>query len=331
MPPATKGSAMAIPVPSVSMCFSVDVRGVVLGVKADADSDVTTPRTAMIIMGRRLAMDFTDQKSATLQSPVDTASLRSLCWQLVDFHPSNLDKAMLSKRMNWRKSHGEHHYVSRTGWLRAAVLGANDGILSTASLMLGVASATHSHGSIVISGLSGLVAGALSMAAGEYVSVSSQSDTEKADLEQERLELSHDPKGELRELTKIYVKRGLEPALAEVVAEALSQKDALAAHAHDELGISKEMRAKPVQAAVASAASFAVGAAVPLVAGLLAPISSAIVAVYATSLAVLVVLGLVGAKAGGAPLWPATVRVTFWGAFAMAVTAAIGTLFHVQV
>ena len=226
---------------------------------------------------------------------------------------------------------GEHHYLSRAGWLRAAVLGANDGILSIASLILGVATATHSHASILISGVSGLVAGAGSMAAGEYVSVSSQSDTEKADLAQERRELVEDKEGELRELTRIYIKRGLEKNLAEQVAEQLTNKDALGAHARDELGISKVMQARPVQAALASATSFSTGALIPLLAGTLAPINYSVEAVYTTSLAFLVVLGAVGARAGGAPMLPASLRVTFWGALAMAITAGIGMLFHVQV
>ncbi len=230
-----------------------------------------------------------------------------------------------------RHHHPERHYISRTGWLRAAVLGANDGILSTASLILGVASATHSHSGILISGISGLLAGALSMAAGEYVSVSSQSDAEKADLELERHELATDEEGELRELTLIYIKRGLDEKLAGEVARQLSRKDALAAHARDELGISKAMSAKPFQAAIASAISFSVGAAIPLAAGIFAPIDAAIAAVYITSLVFLVILGALGAWAGGAPIMPAAIRVAFWGAFAMAVTAGIGTLFHVNV
>jgi VIT1/CCC1 family predicted Fe2+/Mn2+ transporter len=233
--------------------------------------------------------------------------------------------------MSQKNHHREQHRLSRSGWLRAAVLGANDGILSTASLILGVATATHSHASLLVAGVSGLVAGAGSMAAGEYVSVSSQSDTEKADLQQERRELARDKQGELRELTQIYVHRGLDPNLASQVAEQLSHKDALAAHARDELGISEVMRAQPVQAAFASAASFSAGAAIPLAAGVLAPIALSVATVYGTSLAFLIVLGAVGAKAGGAPIIPASMRVTFWGALAMAVTAGIGTMFHVQV
>ncbi len=230
-----------------------------------------------------------------------------------------------------RPSHGEHHHIGRTGWLRAAVLGANDGILSTASLILGVATATHSHASILIAGVSGLVAGALSMAAGEYVSVSSQSDVEKADLALERRELAQNEKAELRELTQIYVKRGLTSELAAQVAEQLTAKDALGAHARDELGISKETSARPVQAALASAASFTVGAALPLLAALVVPTNYAVPTVYISSLLVLAALGTVGAQAGGAPLLPAAVRVTFWGAAAMAVATAIGTLFDVHV
>jgi vacuolar iron transporter family protein len=228
-----------------------------------------------------------------------------------------------------RVRHHEHHHVSRTGWLRAAVLGANDGILSTASLILGVAAATHSSNGILVSGISGLVAGALSMAAGEYVSVSSQADAEKADLDLERRELAGDQAGELKELTQIYVRRGLDEKLAGEVARQLSRKDALAAHARDELGISKEMRARPTQAALASALSFSIGAVIPLAAGIIAPLAWAVPAVYATSLGFLVVLGAVGAQAGGAPILPGALRVTFWGAFAMAVTAGIGSLFHV--
>jgi VIT1/CCC1 family predicted Fe2+/Mn2+ transporter len=227
--------------------------------------------------------------------------------------------------------HPESHHVSRTGWLRAAVLGANDGILSTASLILGVAEATHSSNGILVSGISGLVAGALSMAAGEYVSVSSQSDAEKAELEQERHELAQDKEGELRELTEIYVKRGLKETLAAEVAKQLSRKDALAAHARDELGLSEEMRARPTQAALASAMSFSAGAAIPVAAGMIAPIDMAVAAIYATSLIFLIFLGALGAKVGGAPMLPASLRVAFWGAFAMAVTAGIGSLFHVTI
>jgi len=226
--------------------------------------------------------------------------------------------------------HAEHHQISRTGWLRAAVLGANDGVLSTASLILGVATATHSHGAIFVSGLSGLVAGALSMAAGEYVSVSSQADAEKAALEQERRELADDKQGELEELTGIYVKRGLDRALAEEVARQLSRKDALAAHARDELGISKVMSARPVQAGSASAASFSAGAAIPLLVGVIVPTGYAVVAVYGVSLLLLMALGALAARTGDAPLLPGTLRVTLFGAAAMAVTGAMGLLFHIS-
>ena len=230
-----------------------------------------------------------------------------------------------------RRLHSERHNIGNTGWLRAAVLGANDGVLSTASLILGVATATHSHGSILIAGVSGLVAGALSMAAGEYVSVSSQADVEKADLARERKELATDKDAELKELTGIYVQRGLARDLAAQVAQQLTAKDALAAHARDELGITEESTARPLQAALASAASFSVGAAVPILASMIAPINIVVASVYISSLLVLAGLGALGARAGGAPLLPATLRVTFWGIVAMAVSAGIGLLFHVQV
>jgi vacuolar iron transporter family protein len=228
-------------------------------------------------------------------------------------------------------AHREGHKLSRTGWLRAAVLGANDGILSTASLILGVVTASHSHSALLVSGVSGLVAGALSMATGEYVSVSSQSDAETAVLAQERRELEEDEDGELRELTQIYVRRGLDHKLATEVATQLTEKDALAAHARDELGISKTMRARPIQAALASAAAFSTGALVPLLVGIIVPIQWAVVAVSVTSLVFLVVLGAVGARAGSAPIKPGALRVGFWGALAMGVTAGIGILFHVNV
>jgi VIT1/CCC1 family predicted Fe2+/Mn2+ transporter len=230
-----------------------------------------------------------------------------------------------------RRLHRERHKIGNTGWLRAAVLGANDGVLSTASLILGVATATQSHHSILIAGVSGLVAGALSMAAGEYVSVSSQADVEKADLARERRELATDQDAELKELAGIYVQRGLTRELAAEVAKQLTAKDALAAHARDELGITEETAARPLQAALASAASFAVGAAVPILAAVLSPIAWVVATVYAISLAALAGLGALGARAGGAPIAPATLRVVFWGVVAMAVSAGIGTLFHVSV
>jgi len=223
--------------------------------------------------------------------------------------------------------HTEHHLVSRIGWLRAAVLGANDGIVSTASLIVGVAAAAATQDSVLIAGVAGLVAGAMSMAAGEYVSVSSQSDTERADLARERQELSDNPALELEELTGIYVKRGVEPALARQVAEQMMAHGALAAHARDELGISEITAARPVQAALTSAASFSVGAAMPLLMVVVSPAPLLVPMVSAASLGFLALLGAIGARAGGANVLRATVRVTFWGALAMALTAGIGKLF----
>ena len=222
--------------------------------------------------------------------------------------------------------HSENHLVSRIGWLRAAVLGANDGIVSTASLIVGVASAAGGSSEVLVAGVAGLVAGAMSMAAGEYVSVSSQSDTELADLARERSELVTQPEFEREELAQIYVKRGVTPDLARQVADQLMAKDALAAHAHDELGISEMTTARPIQAALTSAATFAVGAAMPLAMVLLAPAASLVWVVSVASLLFLALLGAIGAKAGGANVMKATLRVTFWGAFAMALTAGIGAL-----
>jgi len=223
--------------------------------------------------------------------------------------------------------HTERHRTDRIGWLRASVLGANDGIVSTASLVVGVAAANASHGNILVTGVAGLVAGAMSMAAGEYVSVHSQADTEQADLSRERAELEKDPAAERRELTAIYVGRGLTPELAEQVAEQLMAHDAIGAHARDELGVSEALSARPVQAALASAASFAVGAALPLAVTVLAPEQSLIVWVSATSLAFLAGLGVVAARVGGAGVLVGAWRVTFWGALAMAITAGVGALF----
>ncbi len=220
----------------------------------------------------------------------------------------------------------ERHRLQSIGWLRAAVLGANDGIVSTSSLVLGVAASGASHGSILIAGTAGLVAGAMSMATGEYVSVHSQADTEKATLEQERVELRDDYGGERRELTAIYVGRGLAPALAKEVAEQLMAHDALGAHARDELGISGTLRAWPLQAALASAASFATGAAMPLVVVALAPEAGLIAVVSAASLVFLAVLGGLAAHIGSANIVTGIMRVTFWSALAMGVTAAIGAL-----
>jgi VIT1/CCC1 family predicted Fe2+/Mn2+ transporter len=221
----------------------------------------------------------------------------------------------------------ERHRTERIGWLRAAVLGANDGILSTASLVLGVAASHAAHGSVVVAGVAGLVAGAMSMAAGEYVSVHSQKDTEQADLKLERAELKTDVAGERRELAAIYVGRGLDLALAEQVAGQLMAHDALGAHARDELGISPGLSARPIQAALASAASFVVGAALPLAVTALAPVSVLIVLVSGTSLLFLALLGGLAAHAGGAGVTVGAMRVTFWGALAMAVTSGVGALF----
>lgn len=223
--------------------------------------------------------------------------------------------------------HTERHRTHRIGWLRAAVLGANDGIVSTASLIVGVAAAGATSGSVLVSGVAGLVAGAMSMAAGEYVSVHSQADTEQADLARERDELATDAAAETLELTRIYERRGLDPALARDVARQLMAHDALAAHARDELGITEITSAKPLQAAMSSAASFAVGAGLPLAVAALAPQSGLIVWVGLLSLVFLATLGVIAARAGGAPAGVAAVRVTFWGALAMALTAGAGALF----
>ncbi|MGD0469097.1 MAG: VIT family protein [Terriglobales bacterium] len=223
--------------------------------------------------------------------------------------------------------HRERHRTERIGWLRAAVLGANDGILSTSSLVLGVAAAHATRSNVMVAGIAGLVAGAMSMAAGEYVSVHSQADTEQADLALERAELKADDKGEHQELTAIYVARGLKPALAKQVAEQLMAHDALGAHARDELGISTTLRARPIQAALASAASFAVGAAMPLLVTAMAPAAGLIPLVSGTSLLFLALLGGLAARAGGAGVAMGAIRVTFWGALAMAVTAGAGALF----
>jgi len=222
--------------------------------------------------------------------------------------------------------HRERHRTERTGWLRAAVLGANDGILSTASIVLGVAAAHASRGSILLAGVAGMVAGAMSMAAGEYVSVHSQADSEEADLKRERQELEEDPRGEHKELAAIYVSRGLDPTLADQVATQLAAHDALGAHARDELGISETLRARPIQAALASAAAFAVGAAMPLVIAAFAPVSVLIPLVSGASLLFLASLGGLAAQAGGAGVMVGALRVTFWGALAMAATAGVGAL-----
>nr|WP_294502294.1 VIT family protein [uncultured Rhodopila sp.] len=220
----------------------------------------------------------------------------------------------------------ERHRTGKTGWLRAAVMGADDGILSTASLVLGVAAADGSHKSVLVAGIAGLVAGAMSMAAGEYVSVSSQKDTEQADLALERTELRVDGRGEHKELAAIYVGRGLDPALARKVAHQLMAHDALGAHARDELGISEALEARPIQAALASATSFALGAAMPLAVTTFAPVRWLIIAVAATSLVSLAVLGALAAHTGGARIISGALRVAFWGALAMGVTTGVGVL-----
>jgi vacuolar iron transporter family protein len=227
------------------------------------------------------------------------------------------------------RRHQEGHFVDRMGWLRAAVLGANDGVLSVASLVTGVAAAEGGRQGVLIAGVAGWLAGALSMAAGEYVSVSSQADAEKADLKREKEELESMPEAELDELTAIYVKRGLEPGLAREVARQLTDKDALEAHARDELGISEAVKPRPVQAAVASATSFSAGSFPPLLVAAFAPLQWLTPSVIVASLAVLAVLGIVGARTGGANAWRATLRVVVWGAAAMLATAAVGRLFGV--
>lgn len=223
--------------------------------------------------------------------------------------------------------HGEFHRSERIGWLRAAVLGANDGIVSTASLIVGVAAAGASANAVIIAGTAGLVAGAMSMAAGEYISVSSQSDTQEADLARERKELATNIESERKELAGIYVARGLDPGLARQVADQLMAHDALGAHAQDELGIFKIQRARPVQAALASAGTFALGAVLPLLVVLIAPAAVLALSVVATSLVCLAALGALAARAGGASIAVGAARVTFWGALAMAITYGVGTLF----
>jgi VIT1/CCC1 family predicted Fe2+/Mn2+ transporter len=223
--------------------------------------------------------------------------------------------------------HRQRHRTEHLGWLRAAVLGANDGIISTSSLVLGVAAAHGTRSNVLVAGIAGLVAGAMSMASGEYVSVHSQADTEHADLEIERAELTADDKGEHKELAAIYVGRGLDLTLAKQVADQLMAHDALGAHARDELGISETLRARPIQAALASASSFAIGAATPLFVTALAPETRLIILVSGTSLLFLALLGALAARAGGAALLPGATRVTFWGALAMGITAGVGALF----
>jgi VIT1/CCC1 family predicted Fe2+/Mn2+ transporter len=225
-----------------------------------------------------------------------------------------------------RALHKESHLVERIGWIRAAVLGANDGLISTSSLIVGVAAATTASHEILVAGVAGLAAGAMSMAAGEYVSVSSQADTEEADLARERHELATQPETELDELAAIYEQRGVTPDLARQVATQMMAKDAFEAHARDELGLASHVRARPVQAALTSAVTFAAGAALPLIVALVAPTDTAVLAVSVACMIGLTALGAIGAIAGGASIWKPTIRVVFWGAVAMAVTAAIGSL-----
>jgi VIT1/CCC1 family predicted Fe2+/Mn2+ transporter len=227
--------------------------------------------------------------------------------------------------------HSEFHRSHHIGWLRAAVLGANDGIISTSSLIIGIATANASHDNILLTGIAGLVSGAMAMAAGEYVSVSSQADTEAADLARENLELISQPEHELDELTGIYIKRGLTHELAKQVAIQLTANDALTAHARDELGIIETMNARPVQAALASASTFAVGASLPLIITFFAPMSKTVPLVATTSLLFLALLGGLASKVGGANIWIGTLRVSFWGALAMAATAGVGGIFGVSV
>jgi vacuolar iron transporter family protein len=243
--------------------------------------------------------------------------------------PFALRFASTDQELSMRRLHRERHRTQRVGWLRAAVLGANDGIVSTASLVLGVAAANTSEQNILIAGMAGLVAGAMSMAAGEYVSVHSQSDAEQADIDRERQELKTDNASEHRELAGIYQSRGLEPALARQVAEQLMAHDALGAHLRDELGISQQTRARPIQAALASASSFAIGAALPLGVASVAPMDRLEFLVAGASLICLAVLGGIAARAGGARMSVAAIRVTFWGALAMALTAGVGAMFGV--
>lgn len=223
------------------------------------------------------------------------------------------------------------HYVHRTGWLRAAVLGANDGIISVASLIIGVAAANPAPGAVMVAGSAALIAGAMSMAAGEYISVSSQADSEQADIRREREALLETPAAEEAELAEIYRSRGLSEATAAAVARELSEHDALEAHVRDELGLSEQLAAKPLQASIASGLTFSAAAAVPLIAAWLAPAGTVIAVVVAVSIVCLAVLGALGARAGGAPLLPGTLRVIGWGIFAMASTAAVGRLFEVTV
>jgi vacuolar iron transporter family protein len=231
------------------------------------------------------------------------------------------------RRKQMNHHHLERHRTHRSGWLRAAVLGANDGMLSVGSLVVGVAAGGASHGHVLLSSIAGLVAGAMAMAAGEYVSVQSQADTEEADLRKERRELDEEPERELAELTQIYVERGLDEPLAQQVAEKLMASDALAAHARDELGITETLRAYPIQASLTSAAAFATGAVIPILSALFAPAANVVYTTVLTTLVGLAMLGATAANTGGAPVFRGAVRVTVWGAIAMGVTAGVGHFF----
>lgn len=233
--------------------------------------------------------------------------------------------------MNYQSAHEEVHFINRSGWLRAAVLGANDGIVSVSSLIVGVAAADPDPAAVLIAGIAGLAAGAMSMAAGEYVSVSSQSDIEGADIAREKQALIDTPEAEERELASIFESRGLSPSTAALVARELTEKDALGAHVREELGLSEVHAANPIQAALASGLTFSIAAALPVVAALLAPAGQIIATVVVATLVALAALGALGAHAGGAPKWPATIRVLFWGAAAMAITAGVGHVFGVKV
>jgi VIT1/CCC1 family predicted Fe2+/Mn2+ transporter len=261
--------------------------------------------------------------------PADFSEMTLCVYSRETFKPPQCNGHSLTAKEASRMPvrHLERHRTEHIGWLRAAVLGANDGILSTASLVLGVAAAHGTRSNVLVAGVAGLVAGAMSMAAGEYVSVHSQADTEQADLARERAELRADDRGEHKELMAIYVGRGLDPSLAEQVADQLMAHDAIGAHARDELGMSETLRARPIQAALASASSFAVGGAMPLFITALAPEASLSIFVSGTSLFFLALLGALAARAGGASVMPSAIRVSFWGALAMAITAGVGTLF----
>jgi vacuolar iron transporter family protein len=260
--------------------------------------------------------------------PADFSEMTLCVYSREAFKPPQCNgHSLTAKEASRMLRHLERHRTEHIGWLRAAVLGANDGILSTASLVLGVAAAHGTRSNVLVAGVAGLVAGAMSMAAGEYVSVHSQADTEQADLARERAELRADDRGEHKELMAIYVGRGLDPSLAEQVADQLMAHDAIGAHARDELGMSETLRARPIQAALASASSFAVGAAMPLFITALAPEASLSIFVSGTSLFFLALLGALAARAGGASVMPSAIRVSFWGALAMGITAGVGTLF----